>query len=626
MDLPEITPPNLSPKLRLKWYIAHFTQLTLEDEDSVATAFNGALSDSEGEDEKRGPGSRSASADNEETGSGILGQFLRFRGNARGNVEKKPTTADGLAVHAGATDRKVGYTRSLRNSNRARELNSEGGGARKVRPIRRRASSRQLRNIYSGAPIYVRGRGYFFLSVIWVLVMSLFLRECSTFTFKLTMGLVFVVLYFLCIRGDPGSIGIVFDQSNINNKSKREMKERLQAIKAMDERTAGALASSSSSSSASSSASASASSSLPPSSDTTRDHKKAEPLTSDSRTAASTSTASSSSSSREGKDLYLVKGGGTLTRKPEIYTKSTCAEIPPMSYCEAKGEDFKVRMPPNYAWTKAKAPSAHQIYEVTAIDLYTSETKIDDIGQHLYLPHRDGSVDAKTGEDPRAGYRDGEETFQDKYGLPEYLIVSWQLPLYAPANPVWGVMAGDGEGCQIVIRHKISDLARKELESGELTHATKLYKRFFASEHKEGADEPLHERVKVIARVVNMEEIEMNAYLKNVLISYNGKPFLTTPDAKFFRKRHYYEIDVDVYTFCYLARKVLYGLFDALDGLVFDMAIVVEGKGDEEQPEQVLQCCRLGRLQPSLAKRFHDCKVLIRDHQTEKSGNAVKGK
>ena len=67
------------------------------------------------------------------------------------------------------------------------------------------------------------------------------------------------------------------------------------------------------------------------------------------------------------------------------------------------------------------------------------------------------------------------------------------------------------------------------------------------------------DRLKLIARVVNVEqwakEGPLSGYEHSLLNNYNDKPILTRPQQQFFSGEGYLEVDLDVHTYAWLARK-----------------------------------------------------------------------
>ena len=85
----------------------------------------------------------------------------------------------------------------------------------------------------------------------------------------------------------------------------------------------------------------------------------------------------------------------------------------PHSWVPCPGSAFQVRSGPNYRSTGSKAPSAPCLYEVFAVDAYTSERKLPHIGRVVQLP--------EVIEPP-----------PPDCGLPPYVLINWMVPNYAP--------------------------------------------------------------------------------------------------------------------------------------------------------------------------------------------------
>ncbi len=103
-----------------------------------------------------------------------------------------------------------------------------------------------------------------------------------------------------------------------------------------------------------------------------------------------------------------------------------------------------------------------------------------------------------------------------------------------------------------------------------------------------------------------------------MLAGYNGKPFLTRPQHTFFKvgarlsrrmaapwltqrcgaqTREMVEAFIDVHTFSYIARKSFYAFInDRFPHMVMDMGVTVEGRCDEELPEQIIGTLRVHRV------------------------------
>lgn len=84
---------------------------------------------------------------------------------------------------------------------------------------------------------------------------------------------------------------------------------------------------------------------------------------------------------------------------------------------------------------------------------------------------------------------------------------------------------------------------------------------------------------------------------ENKLISaYNEKPFLTRPQHTFFSGPNYFEIDFDIHSYAFIARKGFDSMFSRLRNVVFDAAFLLQGNRPEELPEFLLSCVRVHRI------------------------------
>lgn len=66
--------------------------------------------------------------------------------------------------------------------------------------------------------------------------------------------------------------------------------------------------------------------------------------------------------------------------------------------------------------------------------------------------------------------------------------------------------------------------------------------------------------------------------------------------CRFFKGKEYLEIDVDVHSYAYLARKAFSSFIPRLATVVFENAFVVQGNQPEELPEVILACARVSRV------------------------------
>lgn len=255
------------------------------------------------------------------------------------------------------------------------------------------------------------------------------------------------------------------------------------------------------------------------------------------------------------------------------------------SWCATDAANFRVRIPPNYKKTKAKGPSDASLFHCAGFDIFYSPAKLCNIGAKITLPPF--NFDDSAEKVPKLSPAEKKELAYCN-GVPAVFIINFQIPAYTPA--FFG--AGEGKGYSVVMYFVLKAESRP-LVKAQSTSAVRLLKRFC-----EGyKTEDLHCRLKAIPQVVNIDELDLARMIMSALRTYNAKPFLTGPKFHTFHEGEgYLEVDVDIHRFCYPARLLSSQFLPFLPQMVIDVGIVIEGIGDEEQPEQVLGCCRLFKI------------------------------
>jgi hypothetical protein len=308
----------------------------------------------------------------------------------------------------------------------------------------------------------------------------------------------------------------------------------------------------------------------------------------------------------------------------------------PMSWYEGDGTVFNVRCGPNYAYNKKKEPSMAAVLPTVMVRAYRTKVKRFHICECLDLPttaelggtEKGGGEEAKDSIDATAGEGGGmtEDEVEDEDPLPgqtslggrqdstlddeddeddypQMLVVNFMLPKEFPS--IWGTP--DGEGWSVVVVFAITQDARQAMRKhadGACTDDdpgwAPLLHDFLGACTDDDLDEAakkIHDRMKLIVKFANPGAVEMGSIQKSLVKQFNGKPVLTRPQHSFFKGTTdkgvpYFELDLDVHIFNSLARRGFYSMMSSMAKVVLDIGVVLEGKSDDELPENMLGCIR----------------------------------
>ncbi|KAG5527379.1 hypothetical protein RHGRI_028308 [Rhododendron griersonianum] len=246
---------------------------------------------------------------------------------------------------------------------------------------------------------------------------------------------------------------------------------------------------------------------------------------------------------------------------------------------------FKVRGG-NYLRDKKKdSASNHAAFYPLGVDVFLSPRKIDHIARFVELQALNSS---------------GE--------VPAILVVNLQIPLY-PAKIFPNEY--DGEGMSYVLYFKLSDnYSKLPLNFREQIRVRWfLYLQVYNKWQRLIDDEvekvrsfplettaPFRERLKILGRVVNMEDLHLSAAERKLMTAYNEKPVLSRPQHEFYLGQNYFEIDLDMHRFGYIPRKGFETFQERLKNCILDFGLTIQGNKPEDLPENVLCCVRLKEI------------------------------
>ncbi|XP_020236145.1 uncharacterized protein LOC109815762 [Cajanus cajan] len=303
--------------------------------------------------------------------------------------------------------------------------------------------------------------------------------------------------------------------------------------------------------------------------------EKRRPLSPDTPTSRRKSLSKLSFKWREGSSDMTLLSPKAFKQKPlagSLIPFCPIEKQTPCSWSPIEPSSFRVRGK-NYLRDKKKefAPGSAAFYPLGA-DLFLSSRKIDHIARFVQIPAINIPGD-----------------------VPSILIVNIQIPLY-PATIFQS--ENDGEGMNVVLYFKLSEKYSKELPDQFRENISKLIND--EVERVKGfpldAIVPFRERLKILGRVANVENLSLSTTEKKLMNAYNEKPVLSRPQHEFYLGENYLEIDLDVHRFSYIARKGFEGFIERLKLCNLDFALTIQGNKTEDLPEHLLCAIRLNKI------------------------------
>ena len=238
-----------------------------------------------------------------------------------------------------------------------------------------------------------------------------------------------------------------------------------------------------------------------------------------------------------------------------------------------------------YKQSKAKEPSEAPLYECIGVDIVKSSKLITDISHTPVFKRILAEREPSDIPYPWLKWKDSKWT--PSLGVPRMIVINAQLPYSSPS--LWAPQSPDSDpGFSIVSYYAISPAVAEALTKGRREFAAiKLLKRLIS----EGQSTKDDTALKAIGLVENMEEVGF----PDMVAGYNGKPVLVTKSLKFemVNDGELMEIEFDIRKWSIIARKSLNSLKDKFRDTRCQIGMVIEGRTDDELPEQLLGCYRL---------------------------------
>lgn len=252
------------------------------------------------------------------------------------------------------------------------------------------------------------------------------------------------------------------------------------------------------------------------------------------------------------------------------------AKQPPQPYwCECDASVFDVRNI-RYKQTREKVPSDFALYDCVGMDMVRDRRRIDVVVDRLPADGASGGLPQSPAAAP---------PWSASWGVPRVIVTNCQLPY--KTGWFMGAHPEDDGGLSVCNYFVLSQRASEVLASGQATPSLRLLRRLV----EEGVSTKEGVSFKVLGRVVDFEKYEVPESFHK----FNGKPVLLTKSSRVITSRlpEVLEIDYDIRTWVYPARSALANYHHLAADAELQLGYLVEGKADDELPEQILGCFTL---------------------------------
>ncbi|KAL8248723.1 hypothetical protein R6Q59_005591 [Mikania micrantha] len=277
---------------------------------------------------------------------------------------------------------------------------------------------------------------------------------------------------------------------------------------------------------------------------------------------------------REGQSSLSILSPKATLQRPIAGSQVPCCPIEKkMSDCWSPIDPstFKVRGRNYFRDKKKECASNQAAFYPIGVDVFLSPRKIDHIARLLELPKIESS---------------GK--------VPPLLVVNLQIPLYPPALFQHEY---DGEGMSFVLYFKLSE----NYEDLPL-HFQENIRKIIDDEVERvrgfpvDTIAPCRERLKILGRLANLEDLQLSSAERKLMTAYNEKPVLSRPQHEFFLGENYFEIDLNMHRFSYISRKGFDAFRERLKLCILDFGLTIQGNKAEELPECILCCLQLKEI------------------------------